>query len=298
MSAANDIFGQINNAVLDLQNSQMQSYERPLKTLARLLKSDDFAETNAELTEGLDLEAFMAGQPRRGGMVGSDRLEWPEDPKKVLGLSLLLIEDFAANPDQMYQFGHRFYYSGNKIIGDLRAVVGQLIIPFIRDYKAYVTNKGSVRPQLMATTSNKIFIVHGHDDYARETVARFLEKLGFNAIILHEQASQGRTIIEKVEAESDDGFAVVLLTPDDQGCANGGTPEPRARQNVILELGYFIGRLGRSRVCALKRGSVDIPSDFTGVVWTEMDAANGWRSSLAKELAAAGYDIDWNTVMK
>lgn len=138
MSAANDIFGQINNAVLDLQNSQMQSYERPLKTLARLLKSDDFAETNAELTEGLDLEAFMAGQPRRGGMVGSDRLEWPEDPKKVLGLSLLLIEDFAANPDQMYQFGHRFYYSGNKIIGDLRAVVGQLIIPFIRDYKAYV----------------------------------------------------------------------------------------------------------------------------------------------------------------
>lgn len=150
----------------------------------------------------------------------------------------------------------------------------------------------------MATTSNKIFIVHGHDDYARETVARFLEKLGFNAIILHEQASQGRTIIEKVEAESDDGFAVVLLTPDDQGCANGGTPEPRARQNVILELGYFIGRLGRSRVCALKRGSVDIPSDFTGVVWTEMDAANGWRSSLAKELAAAGYDIDWNTVMK
>ena len=115
---------------------------------------------------------------------------------------------------------------------------------------------------------------------------------------MHEQANKGRTIIEKVEAESDVGFAVVLLTPDDIGSVQGGTPEPRARQNVILELGYFIGRLGRERVCALKRGALDIPSDFTGVVWTEMDDANGWRTSLARELMAAGYDIDWNKVMK
>ncbi|MET3900904.1 putative nucleotide-binding protein [Devosia sp. UYZn731] len=70
------------------------------------------------------------------------------------------------------------------------------------------------------------------------------------------------------------------------------------QQLAACELGYFIGRLGRPRVCALKRGNVEIPSDFTGVVWTEMDAANAWRTSLAKELAAAGYDIDWNTVMK
>jgi len=89
--------------------------------------------------------------------------------------------------------------------------------------------------------SQRIFIVHGHDDYARETVARFLEKIGFEAVILHEQANMGRTIIEKVEAESDVGFAVVLLTPDDEGAVKGGTPEPRARQNVILELGYFTG---------------------------------------------------------
>jgi hypothetical protein len=298
VTGTSDLFGQINNAVLDLQNSQFQSYERPLRTLARLLRHPDLEAANAELTKDVDLEAFLAGQAHRGGMVGSDRLEWPDDPEQTLGVSLLLIEKFAANPDEMYQFGHRFYYSGNKLLGDIRSVVSQLIIPFIRDYKAYVTNRGSVRPQLIGAMSNKIFVVHGHDDYARETVARFLEKIGFQAIILHERPNQGRTIIEKVEAESDVGFAVVLLTPDDQGCANGGALEPRARQNVILELGYFLGRLGRPRVCALKRGVVDIPSDFTGVVWTEMDAANGWRTALARELAAAGYNIDWNKVMK
>lgn len=101
-----------------------------------------------------------------------------------------------------------------------------------------------------------------------------------------------------MEANSDVGFAVVLLTPDDEGCKKGETPEPRARQNVLLELGYFIGKLGRDRVCAFQRGKVNIPSDFAGVVWTVMDESNGWKQELARELSAAGYTIDWNTVMK
>ncbi len=146
--------------------------------------------------------------------------------------------------------------------------------------------------------SNKIFIVHGHDGEARETVARFLESVGLVPIILHEQANKGRTIIEKVEANSDVSFAVVLLTPDDEGCAKGGVSEPRARQNVLLELGYFIGRLGRDRVCALKRGMLEIPSDFAGVVWEPMDASNGWKQALGRELEAAGHTIDWNKVMR
>jgi len=119
--------------------------------------------------------------------------------------------------------------------------------------------------------SRRVFVVHGHDDGSRETVARFLEKLGFEAVILHEQANQGRTVIETVEAYGDVGFAVVLLTPDDEGCVRGEAPEPRARQNVILELGYFIGRLGRGKVCALKRGALEIPSDYAGVVYESME---------------------------
>ena len=145
--------------------------------------------------------------------------------------------------------------------------------------------------------SRKVFIVHGHDEGARETVARFLERLGFQSIILHEQANQGRTVIEKVEAHGEVGFAVVLLTPDDEGCVKGGIPEARARQNVLLELGYFLGRLGRHKVCALKRGTVEIPSDFAGVVWESMDK-DGWKQALGRELEAAGHEIDWNKVMR
>ena len=143
----------------------------------------------------------------------------------------------------------------------------------------------------------KVFVVHGHDEGARETVARFLMQLGFDPIILHEQANQGRTVMEKVEAHGEVGFAVVLLTPDDEGSVKGGTSEPRVRQNVLLELGYFLGRLGRDKVCALKRGTVEIPSDFAGVVWESMDG-NGWKQALGRELEAAGHEIDWNKVMR
>jgi predicted nucleotide-binding protein len=149
-----------------------------------------------------------------------------------------------------------------------------------------------------ALDQSKVFVVHGHDEGAREAIARFIQALGFQPIILHERANEGRTVIEKVEAHGDVGFAVVLLTPDDEGCVKGGTPGPRARQNVVLELGYFIGRLGRRRVCALKRGELEIPSDFGGVVYEPIDTAGGWKQKLGRELEAAGYKIDWNTVMR
>lgn len=296
---AQDLFAEINNAVLDLQASQLQTYERPLKRLAQLLKHSDLERYNNELTEGLDLEAFLVESEATGGsMVGSAQLVWPENPKQVLGMTLLLIEKFGADPGYIVPFSHHYFYSGQKVISGIHSLTGQLIIPFVRDYKNYIQSMGNVEPALKAPLSHKVFIVHGHDDGAREAVARFLERIGLEAIILHEQANQGRTVIEKVEAHGDVGFAVVLLTPDDEGCKKGETPEPRARQNVLLELGYFIGRLGRGKVCALKRGVLEIPSDFAGVVWEVMDTNGGWKQSLARELEAAGHDIDWNKVMR
>jgi predicted nucleotide-binding protein len=148
------------------------------------------------------------------------------------------------------------------------------------------------------TFERKVFIVHGHEDGAREAVARFLERLGFEAIILHEQANQGRTVIEKVEAHGDVGFAVVLLSPDDEGNLKGQHPQPRARQNVLLELGYFIGKLTRRRVCTLRVGEVEIPSDWRGVIDEPFDAGGAWRQTLARELEAAEFEIDWNKVMR
>jgi predicted nucleotide-binding protein len=148
-------------------------------------------------------------------------------------------------------------------------------------------------------TSKRVFIVHGHDEAAREGVARFLEKLDLEPIILHEQPSGGRTVIEKLEHHADVAFAVVLLTPDDVGAAAGDRDDlsPRARQNVVLELGYFAGRLGRSRVCALHKGSLELPSDIIGVVYVPLDSGGSWRLLLAKELREAGFDIDLNAAI-
>lgn len=144
---------------------------------------------------------------------------------------------------------------------------------------------------------NKVFVVHGHDDAARESAARFVEKLGIEAIVLNEQATGGRTIMEKLEFYSDVDFAVVLLTPDDEGGAIGSSVQPRARQNVILELGYFVGKLGRKHVCALYKGSPELPSDFLGVGYVPLDNNGGWHVTLARELRAAGFSVDMNQVL-
>ncbi len=147
---------------------------------------------------------------------------------------------------------------------------------------------------------HKIFLVHGHDESTLHETARFLEKLDQEVIILREQPNQGRTIIEKFEDYADVGFAIVLLTPDDKGGPKLVAVEsqsPRARQNVIFEFGYFIGRLGRNRVCALYCPGVEIPSDYSGVLYQELDDKGGWRLQLAKELRAAGLDVDMNKAL-
>lgn len=148
---------------------------------------------------------------------------------------------------------------------------------------------------------NRVFLVHGHDEAVLQATARFLERLNLPVIILREQPNEGRTIIEKFVDYSDVGFAVVLLTPDDRGGAVSAPYEdqtPRARQNVILELGYFLGKLGRRRVGALYREGVEIPSDYKGVLFVEFDDAGAWRMELAREMKAAGLQIDMNPAVR
>jgi predicted nucleotide-binding protein len=145
-------------------------------------------------------------------------------------------------------------------------------------------------------STGKVFVVHGHGG-VEHAVAGFLRKLGLDPVILHEQANEGRTIIEKFEAHSDVGFAVVLLTPDDVGGLKDGPQRPRARQNVILELGYFVGSLGSKKVCPLIQGEVELPSHVLGVAWVALDAHDGWHKKLANELRAAGYEFDFNKVL-
>ena len=144
--------------------------------------------------------------------------------------------------------------------------------------------------------TRRVFVVHGRDEAAKEAVARFLTKLDLEPIILHERPNQGRTVIEKFEGSADVDFAVVLLTPDDIGqpADRSDEPKPRARQNVIFELGYFVGRLGRSRVCALHKGGVEILSDYDGVLYVSMADPQSWKPLLAREIKAGGIDVDIN----
>lgn len=149
---------------------------------------------------------------------------------------------------------------------------------------------------IVASDPRKVFLVHGRDVAAKESVARFLEQLGLVPVILAECPNGGRTIIEKFEQESQVGYAIALFTPDDVGgLRNGNEEQMRARQNVVFELGYFVGKLGRARVCVLNVSGVEFPSDFSGVAYVPFDATSlDWKFGLVKELKSAGFDIDAN----
>ncbi|QIL42508.1 nucleotide-binding protein [Pedobacter sp. HDW13] len=142
-------------------------------------------------------------------------------------------------------------------------------------------------------STGEVFIVHGHDDLAKAETARFIERLGFKPIILHEQASSGKTIIEKIEHYSNVGFGIVLYTPCDLGGKTTDSLKSRARQNVVFEHGYLIGKIGRDKVCALVKGDIETPNDISGVVYISMNSSH-WQFDIAKELRNSGYDVDLN----
>jgi predicted nucleotide-binding protein len=160
-----------------------------------------------------------------------------------------------------------------------------------------VDNNFSIKHEIELNKS-QIFIVHGHDEVAKSKTARFVEKLGFEAIILHEQASSSKTIIEKIEEYSNVGFGIILYTPCDIGGKQISNPElkSRARQNVVFEHGFLIGKIGRSNVCALVKGDIETPNDISGVVYVSMDEADAWRYTIARELKKAGYNVDMNRI--
>ncbi|MGH7983062.1 MAG: TIR domain-containing protein [Candidatus Udaeobacter sp.] len=139
---------------------------------------------------------------------------------------------------------------------------------------------------------NTVFVVHGQNQTARDSVVSFLETVGLRGVILHEQASMGRHLLTKFIEEAElITFAVVLMTDDDVGALKGAALAPRGRQNVILELGYFLAHLGQRRVCALITPNLETPSDFDGIVYIKMDESGLWKTELRRELRAAGMPL-------
>jgi len=157
----------------------------------------------------------------------------------------------------------------------------------------------SVQASSLRGASKRVFLVHGHDTGVLGSVEAFLRKLGLDVVILKDEPNKGQTIIEKVESNADVGFAVVLLTGDDEGHQRQMRDAlvPRARQNVIFELGYFIGRLGRPRVCALYESGVELPSDYSGVTFIHWSEDESWKFLLLRELKAAGLPVNANDVL-
>ena len=141
----------------------------------------------------------------------------------------------------------------------------------------------------------QVFLVHGHDQGLKEEVARFLQKAHLDVVILHERPNKGRALINKFRDEARASrFAVVLISPDDAGGPASGQQNPRARQNVVFELGFFIGALGPENVAAIVKGSVEIPTDYEGVAFIPYER---WKIDLAKELDEAGLKFDWREAM-
>lgn len=142
----------------------------------------------------------------------------------------------------------------------------------------------------------KVFIVHGHQETIKSKVAYFVEKLGLDAIILSEQTNTGNTIIEKIERNSDVGFAIIIYTGCDFGGEDSSNLKKRARQNVVFEHGYFCGKLGRDKVSVLTEKDVELLGDVNGLVYIELDNDGGWKLKLARELKKAGLPVDLNLI--
>ena len=182
----------------------------------------------------------------------------------------------------------------DKIISDIRSG--------IKIVKKYLSLRVISETEIINGNNNdKIFIVHGHDESILSECKLFLKELNISYVILRELPDEGSTIIEKFEKYSKVKYAIVLLTPDDIGGKKGTAYmnlNGRGRQNVILELGFFLGRLGRDRVCVLNEKEVEIPSDYNGVLYVPIDKSSRWKLKLAQELQTAGFTIDINALFK
>ena len=207
---------------------------------------------------------------------------------KIQFFPLTVLRDFDRSKDD------KAWESGKSRMSNLLKVMKEEIVEF-----PIANNRTSLGEN--KKYSNRVFIIHGHDNEMKESVARTLDKLKLEPIILHEQPSKGSTIIEKINMYSDVGFAIALLSPDDCGYPKNKLDEirSRARQNVIFELGFFIGKLGRNHVLTLykKDDNLEFPSDYEGVVYVQYDKKGAWRFELLKELRGCGYDVDANALI-
>lgn len=282
----------------------------------------------AEAAKRLDVQIQqgrqLAESPTRTDDLGTktirqdDALKWHDYNIELLGRLFTTddIRDYYASagfgpvrmfnryPDKSSEFAARtrdLVKTVQNRVTALESLAGRLeLIP----ERAELAAHDSATPESKDAGTVPVFIVHGHDHLMKERVARLLSDIPhIRPIILHEQPNQGRTIIEKFEHSAhQSGFAVVLFSADDYCAPRAEAPatsalKSRPRQNVVFELGFFAGSLGRSKVAVLYREGVEILSDYQGVAYIPFDDGDSWKIALAKELRAAGIECDLNKLL-
>ncbi len=290
-----------------------------LKAVSKLIISkDEFAEKITDrINKGkelLNLDVKIISSPslefgyRRDTTVKYDDAEQAEFYSvynKWDSFNIELLKQSFSNSENDYrkEYENSLYmgsmFGSNDIVNDEKKTIKKKVdtlesfIERIDIIPSEVANNTSKELKSEAILSNKVFIVHGHDSLMKEVTARTLTQLGLEPIILHEQVDGGKTIIEKFEKNSSEvSFAVILLTADDEGKSlKESEYQKRARQNVVFEMGYFIGKLHREKVFLLLEKGVEKPGDLDGIVYTSIDSNDGWKFKLVKELKACGYNV-------
>lgn len=279
-----DLFTILNSAEYSFEDSDMSKFEdKPLPAPSRreLLQSRDvIGEWSHTAIDDFLLEAGVTGL-EASRAIGSRR-----------NRANAIIEFAFANPQATTAENSLFTAFIVRIASKSATEENRVFTDSFADLKVETVTRGEEQTPASGRDPNRVFVVHGQNEAARTSVVTELNRLGLEAIILHEQPNMGRHLLTKFIEEADlVTFAVVLMTDDDVGGIRNNTLAPRARQNVILELGYFLAHLGQPRVCALITPGLETPSDFDGIVYIRMDEGGSWQAELARELRAAGMPL-------
>lgn len=282
ISTYDDLLGSVIQRVptLDINRGYDDEVRQPLEKIDELLDRIRDLYTRSTTTGELNQQTASDGLRR-----------WKDSAYKVL--TDIVGEEEAA---EIYDAASDNIHIEERFVGGITYLVD--LKDEIQKYPHHVVApalKQQPATKSAAAANRNIFVVHGHG-FLKDAVARVVTALGLQPVILQEQPGAGRTLIEKFEKYSDVGYAIVLLSPDDIGGKKGEQQHDRARQNVIFELGYFVGKIGRGHVCLLHHGDVEIPSDYFGVEYVPFDEKSAWKYRLGQELKEAGYKIDLNAL--
>jgi predicted nucleotide-binding protein len=279
----------INFFLNNIQRSDMKTFGSEVAHL--------FEHLDSEIKDNQVFTNYEKSREKWKDWPGDTHGRWSLPTKFEEAKSLVydLYRTVAEEGENGYSLASNLTYSRHGDINDAIHNFNNLFIEYFQQALQEIVN---ANPEIEENNvekvkGNTVFIIHGHDNGLKTDVQLLLTRAGVNNLVLHEQADKGRTIIDKlVEESSSSNYAIALLSPDDK-LEDGSS---RARQNVILEIGYFIGKLGKERVRLLKKGDMEIPSDLQGILYENYDSSGAWKMKLCKELIAVGIYVDIEAV--